>query len=228
MVSELDWNKSRMWPDHCKNHRKLYDVQSSQCLKSRWIPENNRVVELFDRIPAKQNSHQSAVNNNSFVIFCIILPSIRRIPSESKKCERIIVKYNQNDFAHVSRILFKYEFWLVKIMQLWHFGSNMKNEKIDKTIAKNNQYTMCVRHLNGPQVNILLRIAAKYCTLLYQHLGFPNKMLYWFFERLQYFFGLDLQQFMKEQVNSYFTLLGINIITRGWGYLNSNWRPKTY
>ena len=86
-------------------------------------------------------------------------------------------------------------------------------------MAKTNQYTMCFRHLNGPQVNILLHIAAKNCTPLHQHLGFPNKMLYYFFERLQYFFELDLQQFMKEQVNSYFTLLEINIITRRWGYM---------
>ena len=137
MVSELDWNKSRMWPIHSKNHRKLYDAQSSQCLKSRWIPENNRVVELFDRMPANQKSNQSAVNKNSFVIFCMILPSIRRVPSASKKCERIIVKYNQNDFVHVSRLLLTYAFWLVKIMQPWHFGSNMKNQKSDKIITKN-------------------------------------------------------------------------------------------
>ena len=85
-------------------------MQSIEYLKSQQIPENNRVVELFDRIPAKQNSHQSAVNNNSFVIFCIILPSIGRAPKASMKCEGIIVKYKQNDDGHSSRTLFEHEF----------------------------------------------------------------------------------------------------------------------
>ena len=181
-------------------------------------PKKNKVVELFDKIPAKQKSYQSALNYNGFAIFCKFLPSIRRVPSASKKCERIIVKCNQNDFVHVSRTLLKYEFWPIKITQLWHFGSNLKNQRTNKIIAKINQNTMCVRHRNEPKVNILLRITAKSCTFLYQHLVFPNKMLYYFFERLQYFSELDLQQFMKEQVNSYFTLLEINIITRRWGY----------
>ena len=93
----------------------------------------------------------------------------------------------------------------------------MENQKSDKTIAKIDQNTMSVRHRNEPKVDILLRIAAKSCALLDQHLGFPNKMPYGSCDWLQYFFELDLHQFMKEQVNSYLTLLGINIITRGWG-----------
>ena len=206
-----------MWQNHSKNHRKLYDVQSSECLKSHRIPENNKVIELFDKIPAKQKSYQSAVNYYGFAIFCKFLPSIRRVPSASKKCERIIVKYNQNDFGHVSRILFKYEFWLIKIMQLWHFESNMRNQKTNKTIAKINQNTMSVRHRNEPKINILLRIAAKSCALLDQHLGFANKMPYRSCDWWQYFFELYLHQLMKEQVNSYLTLLGINIITRSRG-----------
>ena len=126
VVSELDWSKSRMWQNHCKNHRKLCDVQSIEYLKSQQIPENNRVVELFDKIPVKQKSYQSAVNNKGFVIFCIVLPSIGRVPKASMKCEGIIVKYHQNDDGHSSRTLFEHAFWLVKIMQLWHFGSNTK------------------------------------------------------------------------------------------------------
>ena len=74
-------------------------------------------------------------------------------------------------------------------------------------------------HSNEPEVQNSLRIATKSCLFLYQCLGFPDKMPSGSCDRLQYFFGLDLHQFMKEQVNSYLTLLGINIITRGWGYI---------
>ena len=74
-------------------------------------------------------------------------------------------------------------------------------------------------HPNEPKVKSLLRIPAKPYVFLHQRLGFPNKMPYWSCDRLQYFFELDLHQFMKEQVNSYLTLLGINIVTRGWGYI---------
>ena len=84
-------------------------MQSSECLKSCQIPENNRVVELFDKIPAKQKSYQSAVNNNGFVIFYVVLLSLRRVPNPSMKCEGIIVKYSQNDDGHISRTLLKHE-----------------------------------------------------------------------------------------------------------------------
>ena len=85
-------------------------MQSIEYLKSQQIPENNRVVELFDKIPVKQKSYQSAVNNKGFVIFCIVLPSIRRVPNESMKCEGIIVKYRQNDDGHSSRTLCEHGF----------------------------------------------------------------------------------------------------------------------
>ena len=139
MVSELDWNKSRMWPNHCKNHRKLYDLQSSEYLKSQRIPENNRVVELFDKIPPKQKSYQSPFNNNGFVIFCMVLPSIRHIPKASMKCARITVKYNQNDDGHSFRTLFECNLRPVKIMQLWHSGSNTQNQEREQYIIKINQ-----------------------------------------------------------------------------------------
>ena len=93
----------------------------------------------------------------------------------------------------------------------------MKNQKNNKTIAKINQNTMSVRHRNEPKIKILLRIAAKSCALLDQHLGFPNKMPYGSCDWLQYFFELDLGKFMKGNLNSYLTLVGNNIITRGWG-----------
>ena len=84
-------------------------MQSIEYLKSQQIPENNRMIELFGKIPAKPNSYQSDVNNNGFVIFCIVLPSIRRVPHASMKCEGISVKYIQNDDGHISRTLFKHE-----------------------------------------------------------------------------------------------------------------------
>ena len=93
-------------------------MQSIEYLKSQQIPENNKVFELFDKIPVKQKSYQSAVNNKGFVIFCIVLPSIGRVPKASMKCEGIIVKYKQNDDGHSSRTLFEHDFWPVKIMQL--------------------------------------------------------------------------------------------------------------
>ena len=99
-----------MYQNHCKNHRKQYDVQSIEYLKSQKISENNRVVELFDEMPAKQKSYQTAVNNNGLVIFCIVLPSIGRVPKASMKCEGIIVKYKQNDDRHSSRTLFEHDF----------------------------------------------------------------------------------------------------------------------
>ena len=150
-----------MWQNHSKNHTKLCDVQSIEYLESQQIPENNRVVELFDKMPAKQKSYQSAVNNNGLVIFCIVLPSIRRAPSASMKCEEIIVKYNQNDKEHISHTLFKHEFWLVKITQLWHFGGNANSQERDKYIVKINQSTMWHRHPNEPKVKKSLRIPAK-------------------------------------------------------------------
>ena len=93
----------------------------------------------------------------------------------------------------------------------------MKNQKSVKIIAKINQNTMWHGHPNKPKVKSLLRIAAKSYVFLHQRLGSPNKMPYRSCDRLQYFFELDLHQFMKEQVNSYLTLLGINIVTRCWG-----------
>ena len=85
-------------------------MQSIEYLKSQQIPENNRVVELFDKIPVKQKSYQSAMNNKAFMIFCIVLPSIGRVPKASMKCEGIIVKYKQNDDRHSSRTLFEHDF----------------------------------------------------------------------------------------------------------------------
>ena len=85
-------------------------MQSSEYLKSHRLPENNRVVELFDKIPVKQKSYQSAVNNKGFVILCIVLPSIGRVPKASRKCEGIIIKYKQNDDGHSSRTLFEHDF----------------------------------------------------------------------------------------------------------------------
>ena len=79
--------------NNCKNHGKLCDVQSIEYLKSQQIPENNWVVKLFDKIPVKQKSYQSAVNNKGFVIFCVVLPSIGRVPKASMKCGGITVKY---------------------------------------------------------------------------------------------------------------------------------------
>ena len=78
-------------------------------------------------------------------------------------------------------------------MRLWLFGLNMKNQNNCKTIAKINKNTMSVRHRNEPKVNILLRIAAKSCALLDQHLGFANKMPYRSCDWLQYVSELDLQ-----------------------------------
>ena len=52
-------------------------MQSIEYLKSQQHPENNRVVELFDKIPVKQKSYQSAVNNKGF---CDLLHS----PSEHR------------------------------------------------------------------------------------------------------------------------------------------------
>ena len=104
MVSELDWNKSRMWQNHCKKHRKLYDVQSSECLKSHQIPENYKVVELFDRIPTNQKSYQSAVNSNGFMIFCEFLPSIRRLQKSVQETLKNHCKtqseWLRTDFSH--------------------------------------------------------------------------------------------------------------------------------
>ena len=95
---------------HCKNQANVYVSPCITNSKHAQIPENNKVVELFDEMPAKQRSYQSAVNNNGLVIFCIVLPSIKRATSASMKCEEIIVKYNQNDKEHISRTLFKHEF----------------------------------------------------------------------------------------------------------------------
>ena len=85
-------------------------MQSIEYLKSQKIPENNRVVELFDKIPVKQKSYQRAMNNKGFVIFCIVLPSIGRVPKASMKCVGIIVKYKQNDDRHSSHTLFEHDF----------------------------------------------------------------------------------------------------------------------
>ena len=95
---------------HCKNQANVCVLPSITNCKPAKILENNRVVELFDKMPAKQKSYQSAVNNNGLVIFCIVLPSIKRATKASMKGEEIIVKYNQNDKEHISRTLFKHEF----------------------------------------------------------------------------------------------------------------------
>jgi len=95
---------------HCKSQANVFVSPSITNSKSAKILENDRVVELFDQMPAKQKTCQSAVNNNGLVIFSIVLPSIRRAPNASMKCEEIIVKYNQNDKEHISHTLFKHEF----------------------------------------------------------------------------------------------------------------------
>ena len=85
-------------------------MQSIEYLKSQQIPANNKVVELCDKIPVKQKSYQSAVNNKGFVIFCIVLRSIGRVPKTSMKCEGIMIKNMQNDDGHSSRTLFEHDF----------------------------------------------------------------------------------------------------------------------
>ena len=95
---------------HCRNQANVFVSPSITNSKSAKILENDGVVELFDKMPAKQKTYQSAVNNNGLVIFSIVLPSIRRAPNASMKCEEIIVKYNQNDKEHISDTLFKHEF----------------------------------------------------------------------------------------------------------------------
>ena len=77
---------------HCKNQANVFVSPSITNSKSAKILENDRVVELFDKMPAKQKSYQSAVNKNGLVIFCIVLPSIKRATKASMKCEEIIVK----------------------------------------------------------------------------------------------------------------------------------------
>ena len=95
---------------HCKNQANVFVSPSITNSKSAKILENDTVVELFDKMPAKQRTYQSAVNNNGLVIFCIVLPSVKRATKASMKCEEIIVKYNQNDKEHISHTLFKHEF----------------------------------------------------------------------------------------------------------------------
>ena len=85
-------------------------MQSIEYLKSQQFPENNKVVELIDKLPVKQKSYQSAVDNKGFVIFCIVLPSIGRVRKASMKCGGITVKYKQNDDGHSSRTLFEHDF----------------------------------------------------------------------------------------------------------------------
>ena len=63
---------------HCKNQANVYVSPSITNSKHAQILENNRVVELFDEMPAKQKSYQSAVNYKILQWFCDLL----QVPSE--------------------------------------------------------------------------------------------------------------------------------------------------
>ena len=70
---------------------------------ARWLSASTKYLQT-------RKSCQTAMKNNGFVILCIVLPSIGRVPKASMKCEGIIVKCNQNDHVHSSRTLFEHEF----------------------------------------------------------------------------------------------------------------------